>query len=62
MARRADDFRSDLLVEDENSGVADDALAAAFSDWLRELDEQPAVQVLVRAADTLAEARADGEV
>ncbi|MEZ5234168.1 MAG: hypothetical protein R2755_27130 [Acidimicrobiales bacterium] len=63
MARRADDFDDhELLVTDENSELSDAALAVSFSAWLRELDEQGPQRVSVRAADTLAEARAAGEV
>jgi hypothetical protein len=62
MARRADDHDDHLLVADEYSELGDEALAASFAAWLRELDEQEPQQVSVRAAETLAEARAAGEV
>ena len=62
MAGRADEFRDRLPVDDESSNLSDEVIAASFAAWLRELDEQVAVQAPVRAADTLMEARAAGEV
>ena len=62
MARRADEFDHHLLVADENSELSDDALAASFSGWLRELDELEPLHLSLRAADTIAEARSAGEV
>jgi hypothetical protein len=51
-----------LVVADKNSELTDDTLAALFSEWLRELDEQEPQHVSFRAADTIAEARSAGEV
>jgi hypothetical protein len=45
-----------------DDGLTDDARAAAMEAWLAELDRHPPISVAVRAVDTLAEARAEGEV
>ena len=63
MARRVEDLpERRLLVADETSTWSDDAVAESFTSWLAELDESEPVEVTVSAADTLAEARAAGEV
>lgn len=45
-----------------DDGLTDDAREAAMASWFEEFDRRPAVDVAVSAADTLAEARAEGEV
>ncbi len=62
MARRADDLPERLLIADENSGLSDDTIANSFADWLAELDESEPLHLELTAAETLAEARAAGEV
>jgi len=62
MARRADDLPEHLLVDDDTSGLSDDVLAESFTNWLAELDEVELLHLPVTASDTLAEARAAGEV
>ncbi len=47
------------FIED---GMTEDARAVAMEAWLAELDRHPPISLTVRAADTLAEARAEGEV
>ena len=63
VARRVEDLpERRLLVADETSGWTDDAVAESFTSWLAEFDAGVTVEVAVSAADTLAEARAAGEV
>ena len=63
MVRRVEDLpERRLLVADETSTWSDDAVAESFASWLAELDDGETVEVAVGAADTLAEARAAGEV
>jgi len=61
VARRPRDLPEPPLefIED---GLTDDDRAAALEAWLAELDRHPSISLTVRAADTLAEARAEGEV
>ncbi len=50
------------MIADENSGLSDDTIANSFADWLAELDESEPLHLELTAAETLAEARAAGEV
>jgi hypothetical protein len=61
MARAAGDLPVSG-VDFIDDGMTDNASEKALDACLAELDEIPAVDVGVRAADTLAEARANGEV
>lgn len=54
--------RTAWLIPDETSTWSDDAVAASFAAWVAELDEVEPVHLTVTAAETLAEARAAGEV
>lgn len=61
MARHPKDVEGPPLAFIDD-GLTDDDRAAALVAWLEELDCRPAVETGVRAADALAEVRAEGEV
>lgn len=61
MVRRSRDLRAtDLTFIDD--GLTDAERDEALAAWLADFDAHPAIEVGVRASDTLAEARAEGEV
>jgi hypothetical protein len=61
VARRPRDLDEPPLefIED---GLTDRERSAALASWFDTFDRRPAVPVAVRAADTLAELRAEGEI
>lgn len=61
MARAADHLPQPPLIFVDD-GLTDAERQTALEDWLRELDNLQPVNVTARAADALAEARAEGEV
>lgn len=61
VARRPHDV-PDAPLEFIDDGLTEAARIASLDAWLAELDRLPPVSVTVRASDSLAEARAEGEV
>lgn len=61
VARRTHAF-AELPLEFIDDGLTDTARESAMVARLEELDRLPAVEIAVRATDTLAEARGEGEV
>ena len=58
MGRRSDHHPEGLVVFIDD-GLSDDARHDAMTKWLAELDAQTPIDVGIRAADTLARARAE---
>lgn len=56
MARRASDLPKPVVFIDD--GLSDAERVNALEGWFAQLDEEPVVDVALRAADTLAELRA----
>jgi hypothetical protein len=56
VARRASDLPKPVVFIDD--GLGDAERVRALEGWFARLDEEPVIDVAVRAADTLAELRA----
>lgn len=61
MARRSDDLRG-LVLTPIDDGLTAGERRELWAAWKAEWDELPAIEMDVSAAETLAEARAAGEV
>ncbi len=61
MARRSDDLRG-LALAPIDDGLTEEERLEVWAAWNAEWDELPAIEMDVSAAETLAEARAAGEV
>jgi hypothetical protein len=61
MARRLDDPSAFPLTPIDD-GMTDDERTKAWAEWDAEWDDAPVLEIAVSAAETLAKARAAGEV